>query len=253
MHGILVHSRINVEIDNNEIFGWRGGAVRVQDNVGRICHVPDLTCPVSNAATVRIHHNYIHHNQHDGGEGYGVDMMHGAYALIEKNVFDYNRHAIAGGAQPGTGYLAYRNLVLENGGFHGRYGPVDHYTHQFDMHGSDTCGLGDQNCGDAGEFMDIAFNSFFYTKGHAFKLRGKPSIVARVRSNVFAHDTLIGFFNPALAGFIEHMEGADNLRASTSPVTTVAATSTPTAATTCSSPPARPGGSTAAAIATGST
>ena len=45
--------------------------------------------------TVRIHHNFIHHNQQDGTDGYGVAVVNRAYALIEKNVFDYNRHAIA--------------------------------------------------------------------------------------------------------------------------------------------------------------
>ena len=51
-------------------------------------------------------------------DGYGVSVTHGAYALIERNVFDYNRHAIIGGGETGTGYLAYRNLVLEHGGEH---------------------------------------------------------------------------------------------------------------------------------------
>lgn len=44
----------------------------------------------------------------------------GAYVLIERNVFDWNRHSIAGDGKMGTGYLAYRNLILTNGGVHFR-------------------------------------------------------------------------------------------------------------------------------------
>jgi hypothetical protein len=35
--------------------------------------------------------------------------------LIERNVFDFNRHAIAAGSEPGTGYTAQHNLVLKGG------------------------------------------------------------------------------------------------------------------------------------------
>ena len=38
--------------------------------------------------TVRIHDNYIHHNQQDGTDGYGVEVVDRRFALIEKNVFD---------------------------------------------------------------------------------------------------------------------------------------------------------------------
>ena len=69
-----------------------------------------------NPMTVRIHDNFIHHNQRQRGNGYGVETTYGGYALIEKNVFDWNRHALASDGRPGTGYFAYRNLVLEDGG-----------------------------------------------------------------------------------------------------------------------------------------
>ncbi len=36
-HGITIESALNVEIDNNEIYGWRGSAVRVSDQLGTIC------------------------------------------------------------------------------------------------------------------------------------------------------------------------------------------------------------------------
>jgi len=185
--------------------------------------------PPSENPTVRIHDNYIHHNQHVAREGYGVAVYTGAYVLIERNVFDWNRHAIAGDGSDGSGYRAYENLVLENGGYHDTYDACDlpdwfalvspatwvlakalciipgaspesvHYTHQFDMHGQDNCGIvgvfndAAYNCGTAGSDMDIRYNSFFYTKGTAIKLRGTPQLQPYgmfVVSNVFAHNDI---------------------------------------------------------------
>jgi hypothetical protein len=208
--GISINSNLNIEIDHNELFGWTGEAVGVSDEEGRIDYV-------TNPETVRVHDNYIHHNQHVGKFGYGVVVSDGAYALIERNVFDWNRHAIAGDGSDGSGYLAYRNLVLENGGYHDTYNACDLpdwvalvspgawavakalclipgsspayvlYTHQFDMHGQENCGSWHYNCGTAGEYMDIQYNSFFYAKDNAIKLRGTPEIGMYVGNNVFAN------------------------------------------------------------------
>ena len=98
--GIAIYSSRNAEIDNNEISGWRGTGVEVRDTWNRI--------GLANYNAVRVHDNYIHHNQRYGGEGYGVSTHEGAYALIEKNYFDYNRHAIASAGTPGNGYFAHR-------------------------------------------------------------------------------------------------------------------------------------------------
>jgi FG-GAP-like repeat/Right handed beta helix region len=179
-----------IEIDNNELYGWNGSAIGVNDDAGRISYA-------TNPSAVRIHDNFIHHNQHPNSAGYGVVIGDGAYALIEQNVFDYNRHAIAGDGSDGSGYRAYRNLVLQHGGRHKRvfWG----HTHQFDMHGQDNCGLGDifsdslYNCGTAGHDVEIIRNSFLYTAGAAIKIRGTPQRKpwgAFVISNVFAHADL---------------------------------------------------------------
>jgi hypothetical protein len=181
-----INSSVNIDIHNNELFGWSGSAVRIHDDAGRIN-------VVDNPEAVRIRDNYIHHNQHIGEMGYGVEVSNGAYALIERNVFDWNRHAIFGDGSDGSGYQAYRNLVLEHGGLH-RWIPFPGFwvhTHQFDMHGQKDCfPTYAFNCGKAGEYMDIQYNSFFYTEGNAFKLRGTPTKDANVSSNVFAHAVL---------------------------------------------------------------
>ncbi|HVE67515.1 MAG TPA: hypothetical protein VNB64_02930 [Solirubrobacteraceae bacterium] len=105
---------------------------------------------------VRVHDNYIHHNRRYGRDGYGIAVKDGSFAWIERNVFDFNRHAIEGDGDPETGYVAYDNLVLRGGGEHRRF-PIygwDH-THQFDMHGTRTCGIGHLNCGVGGHHIDI--------------------------------------------------------------------------------------------------
>jgi hypothetical protein len=179
-----------VEIDNNEVYGWNGSAIGVNDDNDRIS-------PTANPEAVWIHDNFIHHNQHPNSAGYGVVIGNGGYALIEQNVFDYNRHAIAGDGSDGSGYRAYRNLVLKNGGRHERVFTT--HTHQFDMHGQDNCGFWDifsdslYNCGTAGHSIDISRNAFLYSAGPAVKIRGTPQREPRgavVTSNVFSHALL---------------------------------------------------------------
>lgn len=191
---IVVESGIDVEVDHNEITGWPAVGVFVEDLSGRID-------PVGNPHTVRVHDNFIHHNQFYGTFGYGVALGAGAYALIDQNVFDWNRHAIAATGKRGTGYHAQYNLVLEHGGYNRWWGWPYGWdrTHQFDQHGVDTCGITDlwsdtsYNCGEAGHSVDIRHNAFLYTEGYAFKLRGTPAVSpigAYVVNNVFAHGSI---------------------------------------------------------------
>lgn len=70
----------------------------------------------------RIHHNLIHHCQYNG-LGYGV-CHNTASSLIAHNLFDSNRHSIAGTGRPGCGYVARHNVELGVS-----------LSHCFDMHG----------------------------------------------------------------------------------------------------------------------
>ena len=115
--GIMVHSATNVEIDHNEISGWALAGIHVWDTKGTAVSPPP-SASVLTAHTVNIHDNFIHHNQAVGGDGYGVAVGYGAHPMIARNVFDWNRHAIEGDGREETGYSAYYNLVLENGGLH---------------------------------------------------------------------------------------------------------------------------------------
>jgi hypothetical protein len=188
-----------IEIDHNEIFGWSDSAVWVAGAPTATNTAIESTFDATTglltyySATPEqayIHDNYIHHNLHQGKLGYGVNVGgQGAHVLVERNVFDWNRHAIAGGGSLLSGYRAYRNLVFANGY---QAGFVDW---QFDMHGDGSLCLsnpvvGDRECGTAGHDMDIQYNSFMFTHGPAIKVRGTPTLAAVINSNVFAHVSL---------------------------------------------------------------
>jgi hypothetical protein len=193
-----IPGHVNVQIDNNEFSGWTDTAVAVSDLMQRIA-VPVAPVigatgaeldysPYQTTEPVWIHDNFFHHNLHSGTEGYGIDVGLGAHALIERNVFDNNRHAITSGHNdPRVGYRAYRNLVLPEHGTGEQ---------QFDIHGSDPCGthVFDTSywCGLAGHDFDFLYNSFLYKDNVAIMLRGIPSLALPdesviVRFNVFAH------------------------------------------------------------------
>jgi len=187
----------NIEISNMEIYYWSGAGITVKDNAV-VLERGRMFKTLENG--VRIRGNYIHHNQHWAGFGYGVDIGDGAYALIEQNVFDFNRHAIAGMSSDKkkdfTGYTARDNLILFGGGVHcteSRYWPVICWdTHQIDMHGDGNLSYSHNNfqCGIAGETMIIQRNTIFYSEGLAIKIRGNPIDKVVVDNNVFAHGTL---------------------------------------------------------------
>jgi hypothetical protein len=183
--GIRVRRCVDVEISNMEIHGFAGQGIEVENLF------EDPSPRINDFSQVRIHDNFIHHNQHPniGGHagGYGVETGHGgARAHIYRNVFDFNRHAIAAGFDTG-GYIAEENLVLKGGGWHGRTG--GRYTHIFDAHGSGCWWSGDL-CGNAGEEFHYYRNAFQYHKDNAISIRGKPRMGADITENVFPHDTL---------------------------------------------------------------
>jgi Tectonin domain/Proprotein convertase P-domain/Putative Ig domain len=191
-NGILVQ-KPNVEIDHNEISLWRGTGVEVMEcSSNDACPAPDILsrpAPGDTVSTVWIHDNYIHHDQHPTGDfggghggGYGVESSHGGYALVEQNVFDSNRHSIAAGFQPGTGYLFYRNLILPNGGDNTQFT----HTHAIDVHGSNKDDS--YESGAAGEYFDVQYNTVEYSNGADIKLRGIPSIGMDIGNNVFGRD-----------------------------------------------------------------
>ena len=113
-----------------------------------------------------IHHNFIHHCQYQG-LGYGVchDV---STSLIERNLFDWNRHSIAGTGRAGSGYVARHNVELGTS-----------LSHCFDMHGQREAGTTI-----AGTTIHI-HNNTFRAQATPMFIRGAPEDVCEVHSNWF--------------------------------------------------------------------
>jgi hypothetical protein len=133
------HDRL--EIDNCEISAWSHAGVYLENGKGH-----------------RVHHNFIHHCQRMG-LGYGITHNQASESLIEFNLFQDNKHHIAGTGSPGQAYEARHNVVLAptesylhpiTGGEYGQ-------DHLFDMHGGRDRGDGTEIAGDR---LSIHHNTF---------------------------------------------------------------------------------------------
>jgi hypothetical protein len=151
------HPRL--EVDNCEISAFAHGGVYLQKGDGH-----------------RVHHNFIHHCQYSG-LGYGV-VHDAATSTIEFNLFDWNRHSIAGTGVPGCGYVARHNVELGVSS-----------SHCFDMHG----GRDREDGTDvAGTLIEISNNTFRSPKT-AVRIRGVPEDKCEVNRNWFLeHDAAKG-------------------------------------------------------------
>ncbi len=148
----------NLEIDNCELWGWTHAAIHL----------------IGASSQAYIHHNFIHHNQR-WGLGYGI-VLDEAKALIEANLFDWNRHSIAGTGKPETSYEARYNVVLENAS-----------SHAFDMHGGTDR---NDNTNIAGDEINIHHNDFLLSADvidvyGAIVIRGLPRTGASIHHNKF--------------------------------------------------------------------
>ncbi|MHC4627568.1 MAG: hypothetical protein ACYTDV_11355 [Planctomycetota bacterium] len=140
-----------LEVDNCEISGFAHAGV-------------DLIT----AGGHHIHHNYIHHCQYQG-LGYGI-CHNTASSLIECNLFDWNRHSIAGTGRPGNSYIARHNVELGIS-----------LSHCFDMHGGR-----DRKDGTdiAGTSIEI-YNNTFRAAQTPIVIRGVPQDKCHVHHNWF--------------------------------------------------------------------
>ncbi len=204
-----------VTIADNELDSWPGSAVNICGNyephAEGVCDIGprgprEHTGPLTtraDAASMRVERNYIHHNARDSA-GYGVVVSGNAYVTIEGNVFDFNRHDIASDGLAFNGYIARFNYVLQ-GGF--TYGSNGYWGQHFDVHGTGTPASqkeGHYDGGMAGEFYEIAFNTFRGAQRYggllgvakktraAFELRGRPTMGATFAGNVVVHDGSLG-------------------------------------------------------------
>ncbi len=164
-HGLDIRAD-DCEVDNCELCGWTSAAVGIG--------APRNKPPIRN---IRLHHNFVHHNQINA-LGYG--FCHGrAYTNIYCNLFNYNRHSIAGGGQPESGYVAHDNVEMGES--------IGHY---FDMHGG-----GDRRDGTniAGDRIEMFHNSFLGT-WLPYVVRGEPVDIQIFEHNI--HYRNATDFNP---------------------------------------------------------
>jgi hypothetical protein len=176
--GIEIEKVDDVVVDNNEIYDWPNAGVEVS-------HAPNS---VGQAGRIHITENFIHDNVQCGA-GYGVAVGGSGFGLIDRNVFNDNRHDVSDDGLPGTGYVARSNFVLSDGQTCG-----GHYEQHFDMHG--TGGGSAHDGGTAGEYVEIRNNTirgdqsygfFGHLNRPAFALRGRPVEEARFIDNAVAH------------------------------------------------------------------
>jgi hypothetical protein len=149
---ISANGASNVVIDNNELYGWPHAAV-------------------SGGDPVHVHHNFIHDND-QSGLGYGVSSPQWD-SVIEYNLFDTNRHAIAASGSPGDGYIARFNVFGSD---------CVHSHHRIDMHADDD--------GGAGEKIAVYRNTVEIgdsCSGEAVNVRGTPAQRPEVYQNWFHH------------------------------------------------------------------
>ena len=204
--GIIFVDQINIEIDHNELSGWNTAAVEAVVDAGPTDRVWQMwTSQVTGDSSgihypagpepVDIHDNYFHDNWYPTSPapgsacsranrdacmpyfGYGI-VASGTHLLIERNVFNDYYHAIAANGCPGSGYRAYRNLVLNDGGGAGDQAFDVHYRRA-------SCGVPSTA---AGHDFDVRWNSFLYSEWAAMFLDGAPDVGAFVSSNVFTND-----------------------------------------------------------------
>lgn len=157
----------NTEIDNCEIYGWPGMALK-------------LAAGGYSSSSGVIHHNDIHHCWMDG-LGYGAEIYDGHYEFYH-NYIDATRHPITGFGSDTCSYAAYYNVI----------GPEIH-GHGMDMHAWEQNGgpSGDT----AGESVDIQYNTFMFTEEvtgypqEAVKIRGVPVQQSYIKNNWFRHPT----------------------------------------------------------------
>lgn len=145
-----------LKVDNCEIWAWSHGGIYAIAG-----------------SKIHIHHNYIHHCQR-AGLGYCV-VLNKAMLLIEANIFDFYRHAIAGTGRSPSGYEARFNICKKNA-----------TSHVFDMHGGR-----DRRDGThvAGDLINIHHNTF-YSRHTPVVIRGRPTKKCEIHHNWFVGTSL---------------------------------------------------------------
>ncbi len=143
-------------------------------------HAAIFATDAKNLVVVR---SSIHHNQR-WGLGYGIALNKQATAIIQHNIFDYNRHSVAGSGHSGQAYEASYNIFKKN-----------HNDTPLDMHGGKDRKDGTEV---AGYLVSIHHNVIETTSVKAFIHRGRPEFGVLITENKMSYkkpDDAIGYYN----------------------------------------------------------
>lgn len=175
--GISTHYN-DTEIDNMEIYNFPRAAIVISRYASVGYYGPNQW-----SGGHLIHHNYIHNNRQNSF-GYGVDVQYGE-AIISSNIFEKNRHDIAGRGEDGAKYTAYEAYcnTIKPGGSH----------HNFDMHPKPPEGGPPPK--PAGKYLIISYNDFqdvgavrsAINNEENIRIGGQPTDGITVTNNRFAH------------------------------------------------------------------
>ncbi|RPH32430.1 MAG: hypothetical protein EHM93_09245 [Bacteroidales bacterium] len=162
------------KVQNCDISGFPGAAISTTCSIGNEVYANKIHDNIA----LNVWKNSAGEIILDEGLGYGVMVSDAGYAYIHHNIFDNNRHAIAGGGDannpgPQPSYDARYNEAWNTGG--------TQISHHFDMHGNN------YNC-DAGSRIRINNNNFYGPKVYyAVVIRGNPKEFAYVFSNTYSN------------------------------------------------------------------
>lgn len=170
----IVAAHSGLQVDNCELSAFAKASISLSNSQGH-----------------HIHHNFIHHCQYNG-LGYGI-CLSDASALIEFNLFDWNRHSIAGTGEPGCSYVARNNVELGEA-----------LSHCFDMHGGRDR---KDNTDIAGTSIEIYNNTFRGSKPSVV-IRGTPQDKCEVHHNWFLQHAADG---KAVGGLSEQTRAFQNV------------------------------------------
>src|SRR5205085_9273824 len=101
--GIVALAGNRAIIDHNDLSDWTVAAINVLggDNSSQCDSQYD---PRLQPQNVRVIRNFIHHNQNDPGDGYGVAASYSGYPSIEGNTFQSNIHSVTADGTARGGY-----------------------------------------------------------------------------------------------------------------------------------------------------
>lgn len=165
--GIKVVDNKALTVDHCEIAGWTYAGINFL-----------------NSKFGKVSNSYIHHNRRKG-IGYGIMLDSAAEVVADRNLFDNNRHCIAGSGHRTQSYEV-KNSILR------MTEPYPYNSSLFDMHGE--CEMRDGTTYPtstyAGRKIWIHHNSIRYSLKPAIVIRGIPAMTSYIEYNTFDHASI---------------------------------------------------------------